>query len=157
MVGALALMALAAGCNGGGTATEDPVSRRDGVATIHITGNDQMFYNITAFTVHPGEKVRIVLENVGMMPRHTMSHNVVVLKQGIDYRTFATAAAAKGGSFENDYLPVELRGDVIAHTEMAGPDEEVEVEFTAPEAGTYSYVCTFPTHFTVMHGTMTVE
>ena len=38
--------------------------------------------------------------------------------------------------------------EIIAYTGMAGPDETVTVEFTAPETpGKYDYICTFPGHY----------
>ncbi|MDE0837988.1 MAG: plastocyanin/azurin family copper-binding protein [Kiritimatiellae bacterium] len=40
---------------------------------------------------------------------------------------------------------------------MLGPGEEDVVTFTAPAAGTYNYLCTFPGHYAVMNGVMTVK
>lgn len=161
-------LALVGGCDNSSSSTpaapaaekasaNDPVVRENGVATVHITGDDQMQYDLKSFTVHPGEKVRIDLKNIGKMPKEAMSHNVVVLNKGIDYKKFANEAV-QGGNFEDDYVPESMRGDVLAHTKMAGPGDEVSVEFTAPsETGNHSFVCTFPGHFITMHGTMKVK
>ena len=46
---------------------------------------------------------------------------------------------------------------VLAATDMSEPGETVSVTITAPsEPGDYRYICTFPGHYTVMQGTMTV-
>jgi azurin len=150
---------LFAGCGKGESSSQadpnDPVIRRGGVATIVIKGGDQMKYDTTAFTVHPGEKVRIILENVGKMPIATMGHDLVILKQGQDYKAFANEAAAK--QKEAGDIPASLADKVIAHTKLLGPGEKDTITFTAPAAGEYPYLCTFPGHFVLMHGVMTVQ
>ncbi len=46
---------------------------------------------------------------------------------------------------------------ILAHTPMSTPGETVQVTFTAPsEPGTYRYICTYPGHYVMMQGTMTV-
>jgi plastocyanin len=40
---------------------------------------------------------------------------------------------------------------------MAEPGKTVTFEFTAPEAGTYTYICTYPGHWMKMQGTLIVE
>ena len=47
---------------------------------------------------------------------------------------------------------------VIAKTKLVGAGESDTITFTAPAAGVYDYICTFPAHVTVgMHGVMTVK
>jgi azurin len=47
---------------------------------------------------------------------------------------------------------------VIAATKMLGPGETDTVSFTAPAAGTYDYICTFPGHAMAgMRGVLTVK
>jgi azurin len=134
----------------------DPVARHAGVASVFITGNDQMRYNITAFTVHPGEKVRVMFENTGKMPVNVMGHDLVILKAGENYQAFANAAASNG-SLDDGYLPPDATEQVFAHTKVLGPGEKQTLSFTAPAAGEYDYLCTFPGHFAFMHGIMTVK
>ncbi len=152
----LLLTTVGCGRDGGGGGA-DPVQRADGVATVRLTGSDLMKYNLTRFTVHPGERVRLELTNIGHMPLTTMGHNVVILQAGQDYRAFCGQVGAKGGSLENDYVPPSLLGQVLAHTKLAGPGQTVSVEFTAPGPGEYPFVCTFPTHFVYMNGRMVVD
>ena len=62
------------------------------------------------------------------------------------------AAASKS----NDYIP-EGTIEVIAHTKMIGGGETTVIEFVAPEAGTYTYICSFPGHYAMMKGKLIVE
>jgi azurin len=61
------------------------------------------------------------------------------------------------GANANNALPESVKDDTIAATKLLGPDETETISFTAPEAGDYEYVCTFPGHFALMRGTMKVK
>jgi len=142
-------------------------ARRDGDdeatvdTTVRITGNDQMQYNIDAFTVKPGARVRINFEHVGKQPKSAMGHNVVVTEQGTEPTAFAGECISAGGTPQNDYLPDKesIQSRVIAATEMVGGGESTSVTFTVPsETGDYPFVCTFPAHVASgMKGTMKVR
>ena len=121
--------------------------------TVNITGNDTMMYDKTSFEVKSGQKVKLVFKNIGKLPKQAMGHNVVILKKGVDIATFCTAAI----SAAPEYFPKDKKDDVVAATKLLGPDEEDSVIFTAPAAGVYDYVCTFPGHFALMKGKMTVK
>ena len=125
--------------------------------TVTITGNDTMQFDVKTFEVKAGSKVKIVLKNIGMVPKIAMGHNVVILKKGITAIAFGQKALGAGANATNA-LPDSLKGDVIASTKLLGPGETDSVVMTAPsEAGTYEYVCTFPGHFALMRGVMTVK
>lgn len=122
--------------------------------TVELTGNDLMQFNSKAFTVTAGSKVTLVFKHIGMLPKVAMGHNVVILKPGVDVVKFAQdaiTAAATG------YIPAARKGDIIVHTEMIGGGEETTITFTAPAAGEYVYICTFPGHYALMRGIMTVK
>ncbi|MDE0819989.1 MAG: plastocyanin/azurin family copper-binding protein [Opitutales bacterium] len=122
--------------------------------TVEFNGTDTMMYSKTAFEVKSGQKVKLVFKNAGKLPKVAMGHNVVILKKGVSVATFCTEAikfAAEG------YFPKTKKDDVIAATKLLGPDETDTVIFTAPAAGVYDYVCTFPGHFALMKGKMTVK
>ena len=56
----------------------------------------------------------------------------------------------------NDWLkPDDPR--VIANTALLDPGATGEVRFTAPAAGTYQFVCTFPGHSPTMFGDFQVS
>ena len=125
--------------------------------TVTITGNDTMQFDVKTFEVKAGSKVKIVLKNIGMVPKIAMGHNIVILRKGITAFAFGQKALGAGANATNA-LPDSLKDDVIASTKLLGPGETDSVVMTAPsEAGTYEYVCTFPGHFALMRGVMTVK
>ena len=124
---------------------------------ITISGNDTMQFDIKNFDVTAGNKVKIIFKNTGKLPKIAMGHNLVLLKKGVTAIAFGQKALGAGANAVNP-LPDSLKGDVIANTKLLGPGEEEIVFFTAPtEKGAYEYVCTFPGHFAMMRGTMTVK
>ncbi len=150
---ALALFALVAGCGGEAAESESGAGSNDAATeiTIQPVGN-QMEYEQTEFTIPAGEEITLTFENTATSP--AMQHNVVILNSNddtvVDRVGQASAAAADDG-----YLPTDEA--ILAATDMAEPGETVTVTFTAPnEPGTYRYICTFPGHYTVMQGAMTV-
>lgn len=118
---------------------------------IEITANDQMQYSTKAIEVAAGSPVTLVLKNIGIMPKENMAHNFTLLQAGTVVADFGTKAMAAKAT---DYIP---EGDpaVIAHTKLLGPGESDTLKFTAPAAGEYPFMCTFPGHFAVMNGILT--
>ena len=56
----------------------------------------------------------------------------------------------------NHYVPES--DDVLVYTDMVNAKGEFTIHFNAPEEpGEYPYLCTFPGHWMVMNGVMTVE
>ena len=95
-----------------------------------------------------------MFKNIGKLPKVAMGHNVVILKKGVNVAVFCTEAI----KFPTEgYFPKTKKDDVIATTKLLGPDESDTVFFTAPAPGVYDYVCTFPGHFALMKGKMTVK
>lgn len=125
----------------------------DGVANILITTNDIMKFNVKKLNVKAGQKVKLTLKHIGKLDKRIMGHNVVILKPGVKLSEFAKKAAS---SKDNDYIPVDT-SDVIVHTKMIGGGESTTIEFTAPAAGTYDFICSFPAHFAMMKGKFIVE
>lgn len=123
----------------------------DGTVTISPVG-DEMRYAETEFTVTAGQEIRLVMDNVATSV--AMQHNVVVLVLGADVNAFGQAAMSAA---DTDYIPSAMADQVVAHTPMSQPGQSTEVTFTAPTApGDYTFICTFPGHFTVMQGVMHV-
>ena len=141
--------------NSNETTTEEntPVVE-DGVVEITIESNDQMKYNLSEIRAKAGNTVVLTLVNVGTMPKDKMGHNWTLLNAGIDSEEYALEAA---NAADNDYQVKGRESDVLAHTAILGPGETETLTFTAPEAGTYKYVCTFPAHYGTMNGVLIVE
>lgn len=133
---------------------DEPAVNFDGPAfemTMTPVGN-QMLFEQTEFTVQPGQTVRITFENTATTP--AMTHNVVFLRTRDDIDPVGQAALTAA---DNEYIPASEMDRILAHTPLAEPGETVTVEFTAPSTpGDYPYICTFPGHYMMMQGTMTV-
>lgn len=113
---------------------------------VEITGNDQMKFNVTTIEAKAGEQLKVVLTNVGTLPKEAMGHNWVLLQKGTDAMAFANAAVA---AKDKDYIPDSMKDKVIAHTALLGPRKSDEVIFTVPPPGEYPFLCSFPAHFAV--------
>ncbi|MFZ5496795.1 MAG: plastocyanin/azurin family copper-binding protein [Verrucomicrobiota bacterium] len=126
------------------------------IATVEITANDAMKFNLTRFEVAAGQDVKIIFTNLGTMPKQAMGHNLVILKHGADAKAYADAAVM---AMATDYIPAAKADQVIAHTKLLGPKQSEEITFKAPaEAGEYPFLCTFPAHFlSGMKGVMVVK
>ena len=127
-----------------------------GGRTIEITASDTMKYSLTEITAKPGEKLHVVLKAIGSMPKIAMGHNFVLLKGGVSPMDVSNAAF---NARATDFIPVEMKDKILAHTGLAGGGETVEVSFAAPaKPGKYDFLCTFPGHFSQgMKGTLTVK
>ena len=116
------------------------------------TVREEMRYDKKTFTVVAGKPVEIVLENPD-----AMQHNLVVGTQKSMDSIGAAAdkmITAKDGA-ERNYVPNIPQ--VIAATPLINPDQTCRLRFTAPaQPGNYPFVCTFPGHWRIMNGTMTV-
>ena len=111
---------------------------------------DTMAYETTEFTVKEGATVKIVMDNIATLD--AMQHNVVILAPGADAQAVGMAAVQAGEA--SDYIPDDA--NVLYYTPLAKPGEQTVVEFTAPAPGEYTFICTFPGHFALMKGVMTV-
>lgn len=125
-----------------------------GSANVTITpAGDEMRYAQTSFTVQPGQQVSLTFRNTATSP--VMKHNVVILHDDSDETVNRVGQAAMTAGESRAYIPEDAA--ILAHTPLAAPGETVTVAFTAPATpGTYRYICTFPGHYMMMQGTMTV-
>lgn len=124
--------------------------------TVEIVGGDDMKYSVTTIPAKPGETLRIRLTSKGTLPKIAMAHNVVVLKLGSKQIDFVNAAATARAT---DFIPPDMKDQVLAATTLAGPGETVETTLKVPAtAGSYPFVCTFPGHFAAgMRGNIVVK
>ena len=168
LVGAIVLFSA---CSGGETKTETettpaatetttpaevatPEADANAVADLTIDGNDQMQFDKKEFRVKAGQKVKLTLTHSGKMDKKVMGHNWVLLAQGMTPELYGKAAAKDGDA---DHISKSEAANVIAHTKLIGAGESDTIEFTAPEAGVYDFVCSFPGHWGSMNGKFIVE
>ncbi|MGI9527692.1 MAG: azurin [Weeksellaceae bacterium] len=136
------------------TTTEDTtVAAENGEATLEIAGTDDMKFTKNELKVPAGSKVTLTLKHEGKLPKESMGHNWVLLKQGTNIQDFAMDAMK---AVETDYVPTGSAA-VIAHTKVIGGGESVTITFDAPAAGTYDFICSFPGHYGSMQGKFIVE
>ncbi len=132
------------------TTIEDPKLTQE-VVEIVIESNDQMKFDLSEINVPAGATVKLTLKHVGQLPAAAMGHNWVLLSPGVEMGTFAQAAIQ---ARDNDYIPAE---GFIVYTDLIGGGEETTIEFEAPEAGEYTFICSFPGHYALMNGKFIVE
>ena len=100
--------------------------------------------------VLPGEEVELTFDNSDLM-----MHNFVLVEPGarMEIVEAANALGEKGPALH--YVPDSAK--VLASTPVVMPKKKSTVRFKAPgKEGKYPYVCTFPGHGFLMHGTLFV-
>jgi azurin len=85
-----------------------------------------------------------------------MLHNLLIVKpQTVD--KVGTAALNLGLQGETKGYVPDLE-EVLYHTWILRPETAEAIYFIAPtKPGSYTYVCTFPGHYTLMQGTLVVK
>lgn len=122
-----------------------------------IEGDDAMQFDVGSITVPSScSKFTINLKHTGRLPVAAMGHNVVV-SLASDRAGIATDGMAAG--VDGDYVK---EGDdrIIAHTELIGGGGSTSVTFPVSAIqgdGPYEFFCSFPGHWSVMHGSIRVE
>ena len=102
--------------------------------------------------VVPGSKVRLVFSNPDIM-----MHNWILLKPGSvdEVGALADQLAASADGIDKAYLPESDK--ILVASKLLVPKETQELVFQAPtEPGEYPYICTFPGHWRIMQGVLTV-
>lgn len=117
--------------------------RADTVVVAIKASTSTLAFEPDNFTVKAGQVVKLRFENMGTLP-----HNFVLAKRDDDLEALAMAAMEEGG----DYVPKEMKDRLYAFTKLASPNQTVEVVFTAPPPGLYTYVCLMSGHATMMTG-----
>jgi azurin len=108
-----------------------------------------MAFDKTKLTVPTGAEVHVTLKNSGT--QEVMQHNWVLVNPGKE-----ASVAAEGLARAPTAGYVVAGPDVLAYTPLTKPGGTAETTFTAPAPGTYPYICTFPGHYIMMKGVLTV-
>jgi azurin len=132
------------------------VARAADPCRLDISGNDQMQYDKQQLSAPAScKEITVTLHHSGKLPKQTMGHDWVLVNAA---DLAAVANAGVGAGIANDYIaPGDKR--VIAHTRLVGGGESASVTFdtTLLKKGvSYAYLCTFPGHNALMHGTFTL-
>jgi azurin len=124
---------------------------------LDITGNDQMQYDKQTLAAPAScKQITVTLHHSGKLPKEAMGHNWVLVNAA---DLAAVAQAGMGAGLANDYVaPADKR--VLAHTKTIGGGDSTSVTFASAmlkPGGSYRYLCTFPGHNALMHGTFTLN
>ena len=126
---------------------EGVLDKRSKETVITLNSNDLMKFDKNELRVFEGQKITLTLNHTGKMSKEIMGHNFVLLKKDTDLNDFAQRAML---ARENEYIP---DGDeTVVYTKLIGGGESDTITFTAPERGSYVYICTFPGHYGLMRG-----
>ena len=131
---------------------EDDLDKNSKETFIIINSNDLMKFDQNELRVFEGQKITLTLNHTGKMSKEIMGHNFVLLKKKTDLDDFAQRAML---ARENEYIPDG--NETIAYTKMIGGGESDTITFTAPDKGSYTYICTFPGHYGLMRGILIVS
>lgn len=143
LVAAFALAACGGGGGGGGGGAS---------TTVELgSAGENLAYDKPAFTVPAGQTITLTFKNNST----AQQHNIVIVKGGEDVAATVDEEAANAGP--PDFLPAD-KANIIAATKMLAPGASETITFTAPAAGTYTFLCTYPAHYAGgMKGVMTVQ
>ncbi|MEO6527069.1 MAG: plastocyanin/azurin family copper-binding protein [Gemmatimonadaceae bacterium] len=118
--------------------------------TIAVQGDEGLTFSLPTVNVKAGARVRLDFKNAS-----DMLHNLVVVRPGTAVKVGEAALKLGLEGAKLQYVP--RSDDVLYHTALLEPQKSQTIYFTAPSTpGEYTYVCTFPGHYTTMQGTMRV-
>ena len=119
---------------------------------VILNSFDNMIYDKNKIEVNSGKNIVLTLNHKGKVSKEFMGHNFVLLKKGVNVDEYAKKAVL---AKSNDYIPNS--DEAIAYTKMLGGGESTTINFLAPEAGIYTYICSFPGHYMMMRGELIVN
>lgn len=135
------------------TSTSAPVATSEppgGAVALDIDVNgDALEFNIASMSASAGADVVVTFKNSSAVN----THNWALVEAG---SKDAVAADGTAAGPANNWLPVN-DPRVLGSTVLIGPGESTQATFTAPPAGTYQFVCTFPGHNFTMFGDFIVN
>jgi azurin len=153
-IGGLSLVGLVIAACGGGAApapagTTAPAAGGAAVSLDIASKGEELLFDKDKLEAPAGSKITLKLKNNST----ALQHNWVLVKPGTT-DTVANDGIAAGEAA--NYIKAN-DPNVIAHTSMVKAGETGSVTFDAPAPGTYPYICTFPGHYVLMKGTLTIK
>lgn len=129
-----------------------PAARPDITIALSVVPG-QMKFDRADLTVAPGQLVQLVFTNPDVM-----QHNFILGAIGslVQLGAAADQMLTTGDALAQSYVPQTPL--VLFSTSIVDPGQTITVQFRAPsQAGAYPYACTFPGHWRIMNGTLTVK
>jgi uncharacterized protein len=113
---------------------------------------DQLKWDQPALTVGAGQLVDLVITNTDVMP-----HNFILGAPGSLQAIGVAADALMSSPAGQVQQFVPDLPQILASTRLLEPGQSITIQFRAPgQPGAYPYVCTFPGHWRLMNGVLTV-
>ena len=128
-----------------------------GNCTISLKGDDAMKFDQKEITVSAGcPTITVELTHTGKLPVAAMGHNVVIAATG-DIQAVGMDGQKAGAAAA--YVAADDKR-VIAHTPLVGGGESTTASFPGSAlkaGGDYSFFCSFPGHWAIMKGKLSVK
>ena len=125
--------------------------------SVTLDGNDAMQFDLKAIEIPSTCKdFTINLTHSGKMAKNVMGHNVVITKTA-DMQGVANDGATAG--LDKEYVKAD-DAHVVAHSKIIGAGETASVTFDTSKLaadGKYSFFCSFPGHWALMKGPITIK
>jgi azurin len=123
---------------------------------VEISGDDHMQFDKSVIRLAADcSAVSLTLRHTGKMAAQVMGHNWVLSKTA-DYQ--AVAMAGIRATMQTSFLAKD-DARVIAHSRVIGGGETVTITFPTSrltKGGTYTFFCSFPGHWALMKGILSV-
>ncbi|SOE19519.1 Azurin [Spirosomataceae bacterium TFI 002] len=119
--------------------------------TIIIATKPGLKYDTEKVTVKAGTRIKLTFNN-----NDDMLHNMLIVKPNSVEKVGQAAFNLGLKAEEMGFVP--QLDEVMYHTGLLQPESSESIYFTAPmEKGNYTFVCTFPGHYTLMQGVIRVR
>ncbi|WP_437231098.1 DUF6797 domain-containing protein [Planctomicrobium sp. SH661] len=118
--------------------------------TLRTAGNLQ--FDQREIVAKPGEVLELTFENADVVP-----HNWALIKPGKleAIGQLSNQLVSDPDAYPRQYIPES--DDVLAYVDIVDPGKNSTIFFQLPqEPGRYPFVCTFPGHWSVMNGVLSV-
>lgn len=121
--------------------------------SLEAQGNsmDVMSFSMTEIRVKSGTTVKIHFMNKATDA--AMKHNFFIVRNGT---MEAVANAANTAGADKNFVPDDKSG-ILFTSSVLEPGQSEDLIFSAPPAGNYQFVCTYPGHWQKMNGKFIVE
>lgn len=119
---------------------------------IEVLTGENLSYQTPQLQVRAGQAVRLTLKNIDSVP-----HNWVLLQPDrlAQVGQLTNQMLADPAAGQKQYVPET--DDVICYTDVVNGGGSFTIYFRAPqEPGRYPFLCSFPGHWMVMNGVLTV-
>ncbi len=124
-----------------------------GAREIQLAAGKNLSYSTTSIRAGAGEPIKLKFANPDVVP-----HNWALARPGTLPKVgeLVNKIIAEPDAAARQYIP--KTEDILVFTDIVEPGNDFTVFFKAPTVkGRYPYLCTFPGHWMVMNGVLTVE